>query len=233
MAFRPQSQQLDIGNDGHPKVDPRLGVSGFPQRMFAGGRVDFLGDARVGAKMQRTSRIGDVRQRSGRSGELTIVTIKHEIVLDGNVVVAEEQDVVYRKRSPLNISREVMNDPSDDPSWDWEIQLATSTTALFRYSALTYNAHRIHYDRDYARSEEGYPGLVVAGPYQATGAAEIVRRFLPDSRVSGFSFKAVRPVFDGSVLRVFGRRVEAAVVEAVCVDHYNQPTLVAEIRLKD
>jgi 3-methylfumaryl-CoA hydratase len=119
----------------------------------------------------------------------------------------------------------------DDPTWVWRIDLATDPTLLFRFSALTYNAHRIHYDRAYATEEEGYPGLVVHGPLQAIGLAELCRRFVPDASLSSYAFRARTPAFDGPPLRLRGRPDGRGGAELVAFDHHGVPTLTAEVTL--
>jgi 3-methylfumaryl-CoA hydratase len=121
----------------------------------------------------------------------------------------------------------------DDEAWDWELALPTGPTLLFRYSALTYNAHRIHYDRRYATEEEGYPGLVVHGPLQATAAAELCRRYVPERKLRSFRFRAVRPAFDGPTLRVVGRlEADGENVTLAVLDHEGHKTVEAAATLE-
>ena len=186
--------QQDLGADGHPRqgsvqAPPAPGL----RRMWAGGRVRCLAPLRLGEPAVRRSSVTAERPKQGRAGELIMRTLTHEVEQRGTVAVSEEQDVVYLKSDPGR-------GPADAPApagpcdrWDVEI----SPTLMFRFSALTYNAHRIHYDRNYAREVEGYPGLLVHGPLQALLMAEIVRctRGTPHVDVS-FDYRLVAPLFD-------------------------------------
>lgn len=233
MGFPPRSKQSELGIDGHPQVDPLLGVDRLPQRMFAGGRIHFRRSIAVGERLHRFTRVKQVRDRVGHSGNLKIVTMLHEIYVGGALAIEEEQELIYRERKQLDLSVVPQHDSEREESWQWRLEFATSTSALFRYSALTYNAHRIHYDLEYARSVEGYPGLVVSGPYQATCAAEVVRRLLPHRRIESFSFRAVRPAFANVRLRVRAREVVPLHLEVICFGADNHPTLKAEIVLRE
>jgi 3-methylfumaryl-CoA hydratase len=180
----------DLGPDGHPTV-------GFPappgpgmRRMFAGGRVATRGRLRLGREATRTTRVVRSEEKAGRSGPLTFVTVRHEITQDGLVVVVEEQDIVYRAPgSALRPPPEPDGSPAGDPALALEVDEAF----LFRFSALTYNAHRIHYDRTYVH-QEGYDDLVVHGPLQALMMAELCRRNGLDLVGRVFGYRLVAPM---------------------------------------
>jgi 3-methylfumaryl-CoA hydratase len=168
--------QRDLGPDGHP-------VHGIPEppapgllRMFAGGRIRTHIPLRMGAAATRTARVANTVTKQGRSGPLTFVTVRHEITQDGAVAIVDEQDLVYRaaRSTPGGVRGAAPEPPAADLTGHG-IRLHADSALLFRFSALTYNAHRIHYDRDYCRTE-GYPGLVVHGPLQALLMAEALRR---------------------------------------------------------
>lgn len=230
LAFLPRCAQRELGADGHPKSEALFHQEEYPRRMFAGGRVSFEGVARVGETLTRRSRVGSVIPKSGRSGELLIVTLEHEIGDSHGVIIRESQDLVYRPAVVNTISTEQSTRAEITDMWRWQLSLATDPPALFRFSALTYNSHRIHYDRDYATKVEGYPGLVVQGPYQAIGLAEICRRNLPDLVVQSFEFRAVRPAFDGGGLKLRGSGEESRVTLAAC-DDLNRVTMRASAGL--
>jgi 3-methylfumaryl-CoA hydratase len=161
--------QRDLGPDGHPDHGiPEPPAPGL-LRMFAGGRIRLHIPLRMGAPATRTSRVASTVTKQGRSGALTFVTVRHEITQDGAVAIVDEQDLVYRA------VRSTAPSPPDAELTGPGIRLHADAALLFRFSALTYNAHRIHYDRDYCRTE-GYPGLVVHGPLQALLMAEALRR---------------------------------------------------------
>ena len=161
--------------------------------MWAGGAVTFHGDLRVGAAVRRLSRIEDVTMKEGRTGALCFVTVSHRLSVDGSLRVEERQDLVYRAMdgaaSPVNSSR-----PPDRGEHIREMQ--ADATLLFRYSALTFNGHRIHYDRSYATGIEGYPGLVVHGPLQAALLLNHAKQ-LRGATPARFSFRGQSPLFDG------------------------------------
>ena len=184
--------QADLGPDGHP-VRGLLGPPGPERRgRGAGGRGRVAGSGHIGLEATRRSAVTSTVQKEGRSGPLTIVTVTHEISQYGRTVVREEQDIVYRGPGETSTvdAPEVPAGPGD-----WEIE--TSPALLFRFSALTYNGHRIHYDRDHARSE-GYPGLVVHGPLQALAMAQALRLRGPGT----FSYRLLAPLIDFQGMRV-------------------------------
>jgi 3-methylfumaryl-CoA hydratase len=195
--------QADLGPDGHPfrRTIPAPPEPGR-RRMWAGGRVWTKGLLRCGETATKRTRVLSIQRKQGRTGPLTFVVVGHQILQRGRLVIDEQQDIVYREAvsppgRPLAASAEgpALAAAADE----WTID--TSPTLLFRFSALTYNAHRIHYDRDYARDVEGYPGLVVHGPLQALAMAEAARA----RGYSGqyFEYRLISPLFDhqGAVVR--------------------------------
>ena len=230
LAFLPQAPQRDLGPDGHPRQGGFLPPTHLPRRMFAGGRLDLPLPVGVGRRLHRSSLVTSVTPKTGRSGDLVFVEVTHQVAEAGRVAIAEVQDLVYRGATAPAAGGDP---PADDPAaWTWHEELATDPTLLFRFSALTYNAHRIHYDRGYATEVEGYPGLVVHGPLQAVALAELCRRHLPHHRVTAFSFRALRPAFEGAPLRLRGRPRGEDHVELVAVDAAGHPTMTAEADLE-
>jgi 3-methylfumaryl-CoA hydratase len=203
LYFLPVYRQSELGPDGHPRRGGFLPPVPLPRRMWAGSRIGFVAPLRVGQAIARSSRIQDVRLKEGRSGPLVFVNVRHEIHADGALAIHEEHDIVYRENprpgepAPAGVAA-----PADAP---WSRRIVPDDVLLFRYSALTFNGHRIHYDRRYVTTVEGYPGLVVHGPLQATLLLDLLRRELPAARVTGFSFKAVKPIFDVAPFDVCGR----------------------------
>lgn len=192
LCFLPSAAQAEIGEDGHPKRGGIVPPIDLPMRMAAGSRVQFHVDIPFGADVKRVSTIVDVSEKTGRTGRLAFLTLKHEVFAGGTLCVTEEADIVFREKSgnaqplPPGERREAQVSRTIDPT----------AALLFRFSALTYNAHRIHYDRDYATGVEGYPGLVVHGPLLATLLVDHVRRHRPHDKVATFAFRAQRPVYD-------------------------------------
>jgi 3-methylfumaryl-CoA hydratase len=174
--------------------------------MWAGGRVKFLQPLRLGDRVTRTSTILGVEAKSGRSGELVFVTVRHELTGSDGPAVVEEQDLVYREPAAAG-STSLPPAGAPAPTAPWRRDIFPDTVLLFRYSALTMNGHRIHYDRPYAIDEEAYPALVVHGPLQATLLCALGARELKGA-VTGFDFRGQSPAFDGALLNVCGEPSE-------------------------
>lgn len=192
LCFLPGAAQAEMGADGHPKRGGLVPPLDLPMRMAAGSRVRFHQAIPFGAEVKRVSTIANVSEKTGRTGRLAFLTLRHEVFAGETLCVTEEADIVFRERSgnaqplPPGERREAQVSRTVDPT----------AALLFRFSALTYNAHRIHYDRDYAMKEEGYPGLVVHGPLLATLLVDHFRRHRPHDKVATFDFRAQRPVYD-------------------------------------
>ena len=203
LYFLPMSPISDVGPDGHPKRGGFLPPVPLPRRMFAGGRFEFHHPLKIGERISRTSRITDIRGKDGRSGTLVFVTVRHEIANGGGVALSEEHDIVYRENPPTDAP---VLEPTPAPAGEtFSREIVPDPVLLFRYSALTFNSHRIHYDRSYVTEVEGYPGLIVHGPLIATLLVDLLRRTLPDAKISRFSFRALRPLFDIHRFTVCGR----------------------------
>jgi 3-methylfumaryl-CoA hydratase len=205
LYFLPIPNQSELGPDGHAKRGGFLPPVPLPRRMFAGDRVQFHRPLRVGESISRVSHIVDVNSKQGRSGPLVFVVVRHEISDREGIAVVEEHDIVYRESPKANEPAAAPQRPPFDVAWTREIR--PDDVLLFRYSALTFNGHRIHYDRRYATEVEGYPGLVVHGPLIATLLLDLLRRNLGDAAVTSLSFRAMRPLFDIAPFRVCGNVV--------------------------
>jgi 3-methylfumaryl-CoA hydratase len=192
-----------LGVDGHPVTG--LGYPPLPhrRRMFAGGNLRVLSPIAIGTPVTRRSRVTDVQAKPGRSGPLAFVTLTHDF-LDGEVPTGcrEAHQLVYRSGSataaPTPPGHVPVTPPPDDPARS--IRLATDPVTLFRFSALTANSHRIHYDAAYATGVEGLPGVIVHGPLLAMLQLELARRLAPDRRVASYAYRFRRPVVAGSEL---------------------------------
>lgn len=191
LCFLPDARQADLGADGHPRRE-----GAFQRRMWAGSRVRFRAPIPLGAAIERRTRVLQAEDKAGRSGAMQFLTLEHTISVGGNVAVIEEQDLVYRAPAEPGVIAERV--ASDAGAADAVTRTVTTDAAtLFRFSALTFNAHRIHYDRDYARDVEGYAGLVVHGPLLATLLMDLVLREQPGFVPRAFEFRARAPLFDG------------------------------------
>jgi 3-methylfumaryl-CoA hydratase len=192
-----------IGHDGHPQRGGFLPPVALPRRLWAGSRVSFLAPLPIGASAVRTSLIKAVNVKQGKSGPLVFVTVAHEIAVDGVPVIRDEHDIVYREPpKPGDALPVPARAPADA---QWSRQIVPDPVLLFRYSALTFNGHRIHYDRSYATAVEGYPGLIVHGPLVATLLIGLVGRELPDRTIASFSFRAASPLLDIEPFSIHGR----------------------------
>jgi 3-methylfumaryl-CoA hydratase len=198
----PMSQ---LGPDGHPTRGGILPPVPLPRRMWAGGRLEFHHPLRVGEPITRVSRILDVSAKRGRSGALAFVTVRHEIANAEGTAIAEEHDIVYR--DPPGPGEPAPASPAAPAGETFAREIVPDPVLLFRYSALTFNGHRIHYDRSYVTTVEGYPGLVVHGPLIATLLLDLLRRQVPQAPVRRFAFKAMSPLFDIDRFAVCGRPV--------------------------
>ena len=202
LYFLPIARASQVGPDGHPKRGGFLPPVELPRRMWAGGRYMFARDLHVGEAITRHSTILDVTAKTGRTGTLVFVRVGHEIRGESGVAVFEEHDIVYRDLPPPGETPPPPRMAPTDAVWSQTI--VPDDVLLFRYSALTFNGHRIHYDRRYVTTEEGYPGLIVHGPLIATYLMELYRA--NDDRVlSKFSFRAVSPTFDIAPFKVQGK----------------------------
>ena len=229
LYFLPRYRQGELGPDGHAKLGGFLPPVPLPRRMWAGGRLTWQAPLRVGEAVQRVSRIASVSHKSGRSGDLVFVLVRHEVSNAQGLAVTEEHDIVYRAAAqPGDPAPPPQAAPGDAP---WSREIAPDPVLLFRYSALTFNGHRIHYDRSYVTEVEGYPGLIVHGPLIATLLVDLARRQRPDATITSFSFKAVRPVFDLHPFRVCGRPSnDGSSVQLWAQDHEGWLTMQAEAR---
>ena len=216
--------QADLGPDGHP-VRGTLPTPPGPgrRRMWAGGRVRANGSLRCDQTTTRRTSVLSVEEKQGRSGSLTFVVIQHQILQADRIVIDEEQDIVYRDAvAPTPAPAAEADQGPVVAAAAGERSVDTSPTLLFRFSALTYNGHRIHYDRDYARDVEGYPGLLVHGPLQALAMAEAARASGgADHRF--FEYRLVAPLFDGRGMVVTAVPGEEPIRTGVR-DLYGRPT---------
>jgi 3-methylfumaryl-CoA hydratase len=205
LYFLPHHRQSEIGPDGHARRGGFLPPVALPRRMWAGGRLvwEVANPLRVGDKATRTSTIARVTHKAGRTGELVFVLVRHEVRNERGLALTEEHDIVYREAAAPG---EAAPPPSAAPGdATFGRDLVADDVLLFRYSALTFNGHRIHYDRRYATEVEGYPGLIVHGPLIATLLVDLLHREKPDASFARFEFRAIRPIFYIAPFSVHGR----------------------------
>jgi 3-methylfumaryl-CoA hydratase len=203
LYFLPMAPQSQLGEDGHPRRGGFLPPVPLPRRMWAGGRLEFHHPLQVGDEVMRQSRILNVETKTGRSGTLVFVTVRHEVTNARGLALSEEHDIVYREApAPGAPAPAPQAAPTDEA---FSRAITPDPVLLFRYSALTFNGHRIHYDQPYVTQVEGYPGLIVHGPLIATLLLDLLRRQQPEARVKRFAFTAMKPLFDIHPFTVCGR----------------------------
>ena len=226
MLFQDWRQPSAVGPDGHPRRGGFLPpIHELPRRMWAGGRLNFHGNAlRANDQVTRLSSIAAISEKIGGSGKLVFVTVRHEITGPRGPVLSEEHDIVYRGAEGVAVRADT---PAPAFAHDARLDLTPDALLLFRYSALTGNGHRIHYDLPYVTGEEGYPGLVVHGPLQATLMAQAMLDAASGRRLTRFSFRGKRPCFAGNALAVLAR-IEGAAAYAETRDHEGALCMQAE-----
>lgn len=207
LYFLPRVKASDTGYDGHPKTGGFIpSITGLDRRMWAGGRLKFYNNLYASKNAIRESKILNITEKNGRSGKLAFVLASHKIYQDNRLILSEEHDVVY-KQAPKSPTTVEMVNTSLEPvtqKAQWSETVKPDPVLLFKYSALTFNGHRIHYDREFCKNEFGFPGIVVHGPLLATLMMELVRKNLPEARVLEYSFRAMGPIFDFQTFSVEG-----------------------------
>jgi 3-methylfumaryl-CoA hydratase len=229
VLFNPIERQSDLGADGHPAKGQFLPPIPLPRRMFAGRRVEFKDELRIGDEVSRVSRIERIEPKLGRSGQMCFVTVRHEISSPRGLAIIEEQDLVYRepagaaKRNPAPVA-------ATEPA-DWSRTVVVDTTLLFRYSAVTFNAHRIHYDAAYTRDVEGYPDLVVNGGLTTLLLWEFARE-KSGMQIRSSSTRNVKALYVNRPVTLCGRKLEGGKLRMRALDADGEPAIEAELELK-
>lgn len=203
LYFLPTPSASATGADGHPAKGGFLPPVPLPRRMWAAGEADYLQPLLIGQSAQRISTIESVELKSGSTGALVFVNVRHDIFQNGIRCITQVQNLVYRDHPAPGAPQPPAKAAPTDPEWSRIIQ--PDPVLLFRYSALTYNGHRIHYDRPYAMQEEGYPALVVHGPLLVTLLLDLLRHSLPDTPLRKIRFRATRPTYDSHPFNVQGK----------------------------
>jgi 3-methylfumaryl-CoA hydratase len=204
LFFNPVVCASGLGSDGHPKRGGFLPPIELPRRMWAGSRIKYLADLPIDAEATRRSLIQKVENKVGKRGSLWFVTVDHIISCEGKQCIHEEQDIVYRDATPAGTAPAAKPEPYDGQA-HWSETVEPDTTLLFRYSALTFNGHRIHYDQPYATQEEGYPNLVVHGPLTATLLQQFAVAHGSGRPLARFDFRGVSPLFVDRPFQLEGR----------------------------
>ena len=227
--FLPCAQQSHLGADGHPQRGGFLPPVALPRRMFAGGRLTVHAPLQLGRPAIREGEILKVSEKRGSSGLLVFVTVAYRFLQEDTVCLVEEQDIVYREPGSSATAPEPTDWPAP-PAGAWTRMVTPDSRLLFRFSAATFNAHRIHYDRPYAIDVEGYPGLVVHGPLTAVLLMDLVRRH-SDLPVTHFSFRAKAPLFDLAPFRLIAELGNESMVSLAAQSPDGSVAMTAEVRL--
>jgi 3-methylfumaryl-CoA hydratase len=225
----PDAPTANLGPDGHPlrddSPDSFMPPVPLPRRMWASSKVDFLMPLHVGDAVIRTSRIASVTEKTGGSGRLVFVDVAHKTAGPDGVAVRETQSLVYRAATAPDtpVSPPELGEPNFAPTdWDAHRELVPNEALLFRYSALTFNSHRIHYDLPYAKDEERYRGLVVHGPLTATLLLDLAQRQWGDNSLTSFAFRGMSPAVCGEILHLVMRSGESGIELAAFADDGRQ-----------
>ncbi len=203
LYFAETPPTAGTGEDGHPHKGGLLPPVPLPRRMWSAGSVVLAAPLRLGERAEKRSTVRSIEEKSGKTGALVFVGVEHELTQNGKTCIREKQTLVYR---PMPTAATPLPPGEAPPShFDWSHRVAATSVLLFRYSALTYNAHRIHYDREYAIREELYPGLVVHGPLLVTLLLDLALRHSAAGRMEEFEFRAIRPTFDAGPIELRGQ----------------------------
>ena len=229
MHFLPNARQSDIGHDGHPKKGGFLPPVPLPRRMWASGSLDFQAPLRIGEVLKKVSTINSIKHKQGGTGSLVFVEVGHEIYCGETLAIVDTQNLVYREEpDPSAAPRKPVPPPA--PA-EFSRTIIPDPVLLFRFSALTFNSHRIHYDRNYAVQEEGYTGLVVHAPLSATLILDLAREYLPEANIEHFEYRAVQPLLDAKPFHVQGCAVDGG-LNLWVVDGDGGVTMQASLTLK-
>jgi 3-methylfumaryl-CoA hydratase len=219
---QPVYPMSELGPDGHPARGGFLPPVPLPRRMWAGGELQFFDTLRVGDEVTRSSRIADVTMKTGSTGVLCFASVEHLITTPRGTAIRERQDIVYRDISSAPTAAPAK--PSPPPAAQHRESHMADPVLLFRYSALTFNGHRIHYDRDYVTKVEGYPGLIVHGPMQAAFLVEFAAKLHGGEAPKKFVYRGVQPLFEGSEFSVNANSTNGG-MELWTANAENQPTM--------
>ncbi len=211
MYFTPQTKQSDLAVDGHSYKGGFLPPVDLPRRMWAGGRIQFFRPLKSGDNVTKTSTVRSITEKEGRTGKLIFVTVEHALSDKDGSYIKEETDIVYRDAPDPKAPQKAPEMAPDNA--DWEQIITPDPVMLFRYSALTYNGHRIHYDREDVTQEEGYPGLLVHDPLIGTLLMKLATEKMPGKSLKQFDFRNSNPVFDISSFSICGRQLDDTTCE--------------------
>lgn len=233
LFFLPHVKTSEEGTDGHPKTGGFIPIiEGLDRRMWAGSRFWFHNELYASKYAQKKSKVVSVTEKEGRSGKLGFVLVRHEYYQDDHHILSEETDIVYKQPPKSETTVANVNATLSTPAKtaQWSETIKPSPVLLFKYSALTFNGHRIHYDRDFCKNNFGFPGLVVHGPLIATLLVELIRKNMADTKVLEYSFRAQGPIFDFQAFKIEGRQ-EGDIVSLWAVNDSGLETMSARAKI--
>ena len=235
LQFTPTARMSELGADGHPKLGDFMPPLELPRRMWAGSKIDYHSPISVGQQLERVTTIESITQKHGSTGALCFVVLRHDISADGVQAITDRHTIVYREAVAVDpaapsAARPPRADGAQPEGWDWVLTQRPLETTLFRYSALTFNTHRIHYDYPYTTSVEGYPGLVVHGPLLATYLVDGFLRTHLGARVTSFEFSARSPIFAGEQISIVGRATADGEEELAVIAPDGTTAITAQLR---
>ena len=205
LYFLESSANSKLGNDGHTNLGEFLPPIPLPCRMWAGGRFSFLEPIKIGEILKKLSTVKDIKIKHGKNGPLCFITVLHELIdRNGQLRLSEEHDIVYREK-PVGL-RQISKPLIFPEEAEWTKIITPTPVMLFRYSALTFNSHRIHYDRKYCQEVEGYENLIFHGPLTATLLVSLAVKKRPNRALSNFNFRSTAPLFDNSPFKIHGKQ---------------------------
>ena len=231
LYFLAPTRQSELDGNGHAKKGDFLPPVPLERRMWAGGRIGFQAPLRVGDAITRTSEIMDVSLKDGKSGPLVFVVVRHRVSSSDGLAIEEEHDIVYRGAAPQSTLAPPPPAPEHPGEAVWQRTIKPDPVLLFRYSALIFNGHRIHYDRDYVTKDEGYPGLIVHGPLIATLLMDLCRREDHGRRLIRFDYRARGPIFDLGPFSVNGRPADGG-AELWALDHQGRLAMTGDAQFE-
>ena len=204
VYFLAPTRASELGRDGHAALGHFMPSVPLPRRMWAGGKFKFIKPLRVGDQARKESTIRNITVKQGRTGKLCFVEVEHCIFVGEELRLSETHNIVYRDMKQPGEDNILPPEAPQSPEWTREV--VPNSTLLFRYSALTFNGHRIHYDLDFCRHQEGYPGLVFHGPLTATLLLELALQNNPGRSLKSYEFKALSPLFDNIPFSLNGKK---------------------------
>lgn len=233
LQFTPTAPMRDLGLDGHPKLGGFMPPLDLPRRMWAGSSLEFHSPITVGQPLTRTTTIESITPKQGSSGRLCFVALRHDVSADGTLAIVDRQTIVYREAvSPEGGGTAARPPRQDSPApegWDWVRSRRPNEATLFRYSALTFNTHRIHYDHPYTTEVERYPGLVVHGPLLATYLVDGFLDAHPGAAIAKFKFSARAPLFAGEQFHLVGRTLADGTEELAAINPEGETAISAHV----